>query len=72
MSKPPGTEFYQYMGLSENEATKYADILNRLGQIYHGDRVKPVTAAEMHFAKYIKVKLKSIYLSKKSWGVSHG
>ncbi len=60
MSKPRGTGFYQSLGFPEDQAARYADILNRLEKIDRGERAEPLTEDEKKFARYITSKIKSM------------
>lgn len=58
MSKPQGKIYLQF-GLSEDEASKYAELLNRLEKIDRGQETEPLTENEKKFIKYIDLKIES-------------
>ena len=54
MSKPRGTKIYQnLMGLSEDDAARYAELINRLEKKDKGEEVEPLTEDDISFMNYI-------------------
>jgi len=53
MSKPPGTKVYQRLGLVEDEAARYAELINRLWKINQGEEVEPLNEDDLSFIEYI-------------------
>ena len=58
MSKPRGTKLYQkLMGLSEDDAARYAELINRLEKKDKGEEVEPLTKDDISFVRYITLPL---------------
>ena len=58
MSKPRGTKIYQnLMGLSEDDAARYAELMNRLEKKDNGEEVEPLTEDDISFVRYITLPL---------------
>ncbi len=58
MSKPRGTKIYQnLMGLSEDDAARYAELINRLEKKDNGEEVEPLTEDDISFVRYITLPL---------------
>lgn len=53
MSKSPGAKVYERLGMVEDEAARYAELINRLWQINQGEDVEPLTEEDLSFIEYI-------------------